>query len=642
MWWESPLTHGPADAAALLTGVDPETLVHGTCGPTRRGPPIHEPQPNRKMAPISIPTTARLPSSLRVDPSNPAVFKILNRLSRASLLTLALDWLDERNLALAAPYLRQPSSSEYDDDDNDDEDEYADDFHPPARSLEALQELYTSLQSRKGSKREVIDRIIEGDWRHGLTLYQLAMADIQYLYDHPTSQKWAAYRIMPLKPLSTNEEEENQQPEVDKESLVIPRFHPSTFLKNLQAQVPPDVKAHYNFDRHRTLPLSILRIFILDSPYNTSLGLQSGSSKTSRKAATTTFDTSRTVYIAFPDASPYIYISKPQLLSGFAPAAGPSSAATKTTGINTTAGEAKSLQHLLLVGIPAALSRPRQRFCLKPTSLATRNLNELLDRRGGANTRQGAAGGGWSIYADEMRDKGKGKRGNRETPLDTVLPSPPLSEEEEGEGDKEEQNGAAGRKKKRLEPPLLSPGAKREEREQKRRKLVAKARFAETARVGDGKGVERVDIILEDEFPSSSIHSSSSTSSSSSSSSSRDRERDRDRDRDRDREKERGREKERDRERDKERDKDTPGDRRSGSSSSNGTAAEATGKEKDEWHPNVKLTFHGSHVFAGIRQLVEAGIVDGERMPGWLTGEEGVTVGKVREGRIRGNKGSGL
>ncbi|GJD01903.1 CHL4 family chromosome segregation [Colletotrichum higginsianum] len=60
------------------------------------------------------------------------------------------------------------------------------------------------------------------------------------------------------------------------------------------------------------------------------------------------------------------------------------------------------------------------------------------------------------------------------------------------------------------------------------------------------------------------------------------------------------------------------------------------------WAPNVKLTFHGSHVFAGMRQLVENGIIDGERMPGWLTGEEGVTVGAVRHGRIRGHKGSGL
>ncbi|KAJ4306678.1 chromosome loss- protein [Collariella sp. IMI 366227] len=60
------------------------------------------------------------------------------------------------------------------------------------------------------------------------------------------------------------------------------------------------------------------------------------------------------------------------------------------------------------------------------------------------------------------------------------------------------------------------------------------------------------------------------------------------------------------------------------------------------WRPYVRLTFHGSHVFGGVRQLVENGIIDGERMPGWLTGEDGVTIGAVRNGRIRGHKGSGV
>ncbi|SPQ20560.1 9d16dfb0-0116-4416-be70-d0fb55a7dc21 [Thermothielavioides terrestris] len=73
---------------------------------------------------------------------------------------------------------------------------------------------------------------------------------------------------------------------------------------------------------------------------------------------------------------------------------------------------------------------------------------------------------------------------------------------------------------------------------------------------------------------------------------------------------------------------------------------EDDGQEEGEaaqgWRPYVRLTFHGPHVFAGIRQLVECGIIDGERMPGWMTGEEGVTIGAVRHGRIRGHKGSGL
>ncbi|SPQ20561.1 79f3f7ce-7556-42a3-b258-f60b8170c12e [Thermothielavioides terrestris] len=376
------------------------------------------------MARLSVPTTARLPSSLRVDPSNPAVTKILGRLSRSSLLTVVLDWLDDNNLPLAQPYLRRGPVDESEDEDEDDE---TDDFYPPARSVQALRELYLSLQARKGSKREVLDRITEGDWRHGLSLYQLAMADLQNLYDHPTSQKWSAYRIVPLKPPHDPDGEE--PPEVDQQSLTIPRFHPSTFLKNLQAQVLPDVKAHYNFDQHKTLPLLLLRIFIVDSPYNTSLSLQTPASSTTTAAS---FDASRTVYIAFPNASPHIFISKPQTTTTAATATATltstaSSASRAGAGAGAGAGESKSLRALLVEGIPKALARPlqRQRFALRSTSLVTRNLAELVARRGGGRTN--AAAGGWSVYADE----GSGsKRRGRETPLDLVLPSPPLSEQE--------------------------------------------------------------------------------------------------------------------------------------------------------------------------------------------------------------------
>jgi len=525
------------------------------------------------MARISIPTTGRLPSALRVDPSNPAVSKILNRLSRTSLLSIALDWLDENNQSLAAPYLRPAEA------DNDSEDD--DDFNPPARSLPALQELYADLQVRKGSKREVIDRITEGDWRRGLSLYQLAMADLQYLYDHPLSQRWTAYRIVPLKPHNPDADADDNMPSVeDKQSLVIPRFHPSTFLNALQAQVPPDVKAHYNFDRHRTLPLLLLRIFILDSPYNTPLGLRSSS--------TTTFDTSRTVYIAFPDASPHVFISKPQSLS---------------TTAGATGGESKSLRTLIVEGIPKALSRPRQRVTLKATGLMTRNLTELLDRKGAQRTN--AAGGGWGVYADEK---------TKESPLDTVLPTPPLSEE-----DSHSSEGRGRGKRERL----LSAPERKEERARKRARLVAKARFGESGRLEDGKGVERVDIVVDDPFHVDS----------------RD-----------DGEDERRRSGEDRDEADE--DEEIQWERRASSKGGRKSRADADvemevekepgGDGGEAWRPYVRLTFHGSHVFAGIRQLVEHGIIDGERMPGWMTGEEGVTVGAVRSGRIRGYKGSGV
>ena len=69
-------------------------------------------------------------------------------------------------------------------------------------------------------------------------------------------------------------------------------------------------------------------------------------------------------------------------------------------------------------------------------------------------------------------------------------------------------------------------------------------------------------------------------------------------------------------------------------------AEEAAGSTT--WAPTVEVTFHGTHVFAGIRSLVEAGAIDGERMPAWMTGEDSVSVGVVRGGRILGHKGSGI
>lgn len=569
------------------------------------------------MARISIPTTAPLPSTLRLDPTNTTVVKVLSRLSRPSLLTLVLDWLDDVNAPICAPYLRTPHGNG-DGDDDDDDDVDPTDLYPPLPSLEALRDLYTDMQARKGSKRELLDRILEGDWRQGLTLYQLSMADLQYLYDHPGSQKWSAYRVVPLKTPTPREaaEDDNSSLRPDAESLVVPRFHPSTFLASLQAQVLPDVKAHYNFDRPRGMPLLLLRIFMMDSPYNTNLATAAASSSSSlsaagvgssggsskKKAATVTaFDASRTIYAAFPDGSPYIYLSKPQTVGPVA------------------AGETRSLRALVVEGIPKALSRPRARFGLRPTSLVTRNLDALLHARGPG--RNNTAGAGWGVYADERK---------KESPLDAVLPSPPLSEGEDGLGHGDggapglgsglekqgESKGAAG--KKRFAP----PGEVRDQRRAKRARLVAQARFGDSARMDDGKGVERVDIVIDDPFsevPGSGAGEDAEEGDDGAVLADRPR----------------GGAGRRST-------MDEAFNRARGQDDGDGEEDDGEGAGERTWRPSVKLTFHGSHVFAGIRQLVEAGIISGEEMPGWLTGEEGVTIGAVRHGRIRGHKGSGM
>ncbi|WXC65301.1 hypothetical protein SNK03_011106 [Fusarium graminearum] len=420
------------------------------------------------------------------------------------------------------------------------------------------------MQHQKGSKRDVVSRIVEGDWRIGLTLYQLAMADMAYFEQNPTSQRWTAYSILPLKQPSQNAGE-NQVLKVDQENLTIPRFHPSTFLQNLQTHVLPDVKAHYHFHRPRDIPVLLLRIFVVDSPYNTDFAL----SGRDASGTATNFDSSRTVYIAFPDGSPSLYITKPQA----------------TGSVNS--GDLKSLQSLIVDGVPKALSRPRERYTLKSSSLSSKNLEVLLEKNGSGRTN--AAGGGWSIYSSES---------TKVSPLDTVLPSPPLSRE------------SSANNLKRGVPLTESQQAS------KKARLAAKARFGDSAIVTDGKGVEKVDIVIQDPFPSTGADLSEPEDEENKQGSA----------------------------------ENGVKNRRKSKITAVIQEANATTDEdsrddtapSQRWTPTVKITFSGNHVWAGVRQLVEAGIIDGERMPGWMTGEEGVTTGLVKHGRIRGYKGSGI
>lgn len=460
------------------------------------------------MARISVPTSGRLSSNLRIDASSPIVQRIINRLSRHGLLSLALEWLDEANRNYCPPVLAH--------------DHDPSDFQPLADSAHELQRLYGDMRERKGSKRDVIERILDADWRDGLSLYQLATADMRYLHEHPASQRWAAYRIVPL--LNAGGEDSDGAPNLtaDRGALTVPRFHPSTFLENLQSHVLPDMKVHYHIDRPRGLALLIVRVFLIDTPYTTSVGLETTRSEDSAQP-----DSSRTLFIAFPDASPFVYLSKPQSL-----------------GASGGAG-AKAFRALVAEGIPKALSQPRRRYRLKYVDMSTKNLNALLLTKG--NSRAVAAGGGWGIYA--LRKKA-------ESPLDTIMPTPAALEAEEG------SDGVS------------AMGTGPDAPFSKHRRDVAQGRFGASGKLEDGKGVERVDIRMEDSFAGPD------------------------------------------------------------------GAEDADVASEGQWTPAVKLTLRGNHVFAGIRQLTELGAIDGGRMPGWLTGEEGVTTGAVRNGRIRGAKGT--
>jgi central kinetochore subunit Mis15/CHL4 len=46
------------------------------------------------------------------------------------------------------------------------------------------------------------------------------------------------------------------------------------------------------------------------------------------------------------------------------------------------------------------------------------------------------------------------------------------------------------------------------------------------------------------------------------------------------------------------------------------------------------MRLDGANVFHGVYEGIIEGWIDGDRVPGWLTGEEGRSEGKVLDGRI--------
>ena len=137
----------------------------------------------------------------------------------------------------------------------------------------------------------------------------------------------------------------------------LPRFQASTFLNNLHNAIGSIMKAHYDPKRLSSMPLNLLRIQIFDSPYSTSSSLSGFISKA-------VIDAFLIIYIAFLDASPFIYISH-----------------AKTPG-ESSPGDGKILRKIVIDALPKAISQSRQRYTLKPSSLSARSHAALLVARG--------------------------------------------------------------------------------------------------------------------------------------------------------------------------------------------------------------------------------------------------------------------
>jgi central kinetochore subunit Mis15/CHL4 len=62
----------------------------------------------------------------------------------------------------------------------------------------------------------------------------------------------------------------------------------------------------------------------------------------------------------------------------------------------------------------------------------------------------------------------------------------------------------------------------------------------------------------------------------------------------------------------------------------------------EEWTPKIELRLEGNHVFAGVREMAEKGEgIDVEKLPGWMVGNEGVSSGFIRQGKVFRRKADG-
>ncbi|KAL9115459.1 MAG: hypothetical protein Q9227_000780 [Pyrenula ochraceoflavens] len=490
-----------------------------------------------------LPTTASLPHATHFPSPTRNLIKLLSKLSRANLIELALQWLEDKNQATCAPYLASNRAVR-----EEEEEDYA---YPPAENIQDLREIYARLKEENSPKRNIIDRILDGDWRRGLSLYQLATIDFRCLEAHDTPLRWSALKVVPLD--GSDQRLPSKQKLYSPITQQYPSIHPHTFLQNLQREVAPVVKAHYSLHRLKSHRVTVVRLFVSDSPYIKSRpSLQSGLT-----------DSSRTLFIAFPEGCPFVYLSLSGPL-GFS--------SIKDSSSGSRAQDVVSLKKIVLEAVPKALSRPHHRYGLQDTSLSAKSLSSVYDLRGPG--KHNASNGAFSIFTDGLADQ---------SPLE--LKEQPYHDLESS--DKEQQGGEDSNPNTMVTEPSTKRRRPLDERnnniqtrgkdESKRRKLLAAQRFgASQAPALEVKGLDRLHIKLADPLVENLEKANASAARDNTS----------------------------------------------------GTCP-------------VTITFRGPNVFAGLRQLAEEGFINSQRMPPWMTGEEAVSQGAVKDGRMIGGMGAG-
>ena len=344
---------------------------------------------------------------------------------------------------------------------------------------------------------------------------------------------------MRLAPMLSDREDE-------KATQHLPRLHAATFVRTLQKEISPIAKAHFYVRQPESLPVTVLRIYLHDTPYNTGTALRTASSN-GKSMKLNPSEAPKSLFILFPSGTPYIYVS------------------LSSSGANLTDPDSKSLQKFIVEAIPKALSRPNRRYELQATGMTARSLPALLAHRGAERTN--SAAGGWSIFVTDSKGLNALDFGG----------STSKEDDKDANIDKENISALPGGKKRPFEHSKPTNNADLKTR--KRLKLLASSRFGDYGLTDDNKNLHSFSVRMTDSF-----------------------------------------------------------DRRAKprKKAQEGLFVDEDVDEGGSFKPNVSIVFQGSHVFAGLRMLVEGGIVDGERMPGWMTGEAGVSVGVVKDGKIEG------
>ncbi|KAF8462058.1 centromere protein Chl4/mis15/CENP-N [Kalaharituber pfeilii] len=459
------------------------------------------PKPAPAPAPAHRVDHGPLPDS-HVVPHSPALLKLLMRPSKNALCEIALEWLS--NASLGAP---QPPGEGFDDDDDDDDD---DDEEGAELSIDDVKEVYKRMKGATSvTRKAVVERVVERDWRHGLNLWQIAHLECRCVVDNSLVHKWTAGRLHQQGSSAESEARKLPLAILMGISLTLPRFQASSFIYNLQTIIKPMIRSHCYAFKYSDLSLVLIRIQIHDSTGSAQSYAQLPPPK-------------RIMFCAFPENAPFIFWN-----------------AGVNDPLRNIVLEVRAHCKLLIPcieihSLPLAMSRPKQRYELKSTALTAKSLTAMVHMR--SSSRSAHALGAWSLYADNRIDK---------SPLDNGL----IPADEEGKPAKESKDES------------------KDAQTRAKRRKIAEGRFGTSGIEGDGKGIEKFEVTIKDKLRPSN-----------------------------------------------------------------------EGKEVDEefadFTPAVTVRFEGMHVFAGIRNMVEEGIIDGMKMPGWMTGEDGVNVAVVKDGRV--------